>query len=334
MTLCGITAFMNQPDHALGVDVGGQSVKLGLVGADASLSHVRRQPLDGQNASARDITDQLTQAIRKLLDEIRSEHPAIAAACIVFPGIMDRDRTRLEFVANLPALSGSTILADLRDRLDLDVIFDADCNAAAWAEYHQAAEQGVRRMIGVAVGTGIGAGVIVDGEILRIRNHIAGSLGHVCIDPHGPKCPCGARGCIETFAAGLAIMAEANLRAEAEPDSRLGNILQKGESITGETLADALADGDPTATEVVRKAGWWLGTGIASWNAIFRPELVTLGGGIAQLGSPWLESVREGFHQTARPAEVDSVLIELARLGPDAGIIGAGLLALRHHRVS
>jgi glucokinase len=325
---------MSKPDYAIGVDVGGQSVKLGLVGEDESLTRVRRQPIDGQTASARDITETVTQAVGELRDEVKSDHPGIVAAGIVFPGIMDRERTRLEFVANLPALSGSAILADLRGRLDLDVIFDADCNAAAYAEYHQATQHNVRRMIGVAVGTGIGAGVIVDGQILRIRNHIAGSLGHVCIDPHGPKCGCGARGCIEALASGLAIMAEANIRADAEPDSRLGRVLKKGQSITGETLADALAAGDPMATDIVHTAGWWLGAGIASWNAIFQPQLVTLGGGIAQLGQPWLDAVREGFRQTARPAEVDALRIEPARLGPDAGIIGAGLLALHHHRVS
>lgn len=331
---------------AIGVDLGGQSVKLAVVD-DAGAILLRRQA--GVDASRPE------PEIRSLiLNEIAAIHAEAASAKLdparvgmVMPGYLDRDRTRVLFAANLPTLNDTDFLGSIRASLDLAVAFDADSNAAALAEYRFGAGRGVDRLIVAAIGTGIGAGVIIDGQILRIWNHIAGSLGHVIIDPRGPKCACGATGCIEALASGPALERRAAETANSNPKSKLAALLKppcgtgfqpvgfqvpaggsgQAARLTGIDIAQALHENDPAAVEAVRETGWWLGAGIAAWCVIFRPSKVLIGGGIAAIGESLLVAAREALAQVGQPSATRNVEIAAAALGPDAGVIGAAALA-------
>lgn len=310
----------------VGVDLGGQSVKLAAVDAEGRI-HVRRQsPIDASKP-AEEIAAQIGSEIHAIDEMARAAGLQPRAVGVVMPGYMDRERTRLVLAANLPTLGGTDFLDMIRRPLSLPVVFDADCNAAAVGECRFGAGRGVDRLIVVAVGTGIGGGVVIDGQIPRIFNHIAGSLGHVIVDAGGPRCACGARGCVEVHASGRALERLAGEVADDDPDSKLAQLRSEQGRLTGIEIGQALAEGDPDAARVVNECGRWLGAGIASWSAIYAPQKVLIGGGIIGLGEPYLEAVREGLREVGQPHLTRNVVVEAAALGPDAGVIGAAAMA-------
>lgn len=312
---------------AIGVDLGGQSVKLAVVD-ESGVIHLRRQAAIDPTQSADAIALLMIEQINQLLETARSKGFSPCAAGVVMPGYMDVGRTKLLFAANLPTLNGTDFLSTVKAGVDLPVAFDADCNGAAFGEYYFGAGKNVERLIVVTVGTGIGAAVMIQGRILRLWNHISGSLGHVIIDAKGARCSCGGRGCVETQASGPAIEKLATELAAAEPESRLGMLYQEHGRLTGREIRIALEEKDPPAVRVVRECGWWLGAGVASWSVIYAPEKVLIGGGIIGLGEPLLEAVREGLRDVGQPHTTRNVKIEAAALGPDAGVVGAAAMVL------
>jgi glucokinase len=312
----------------IGVDLGGQSVKLAVVDDQGNIRLKRQSPIDASK-SVDYLTQQILGEIRLLTNDALSAGFEPTAVGMVMPGYMDRERTRLTFAANIPALSGSTFLADLRAGSPLPMRFDADSNAAALAESRFGAGRGVDRLIVVAVGTGIGGGVIVNGEVLRVREHIAGSLGHVTVDARGPRCKCGGRGCVEALASGPVLERLAGEFADADPGSMLAALRAERGRITGVEIVAALQAGDAAAQKAVDECGWWLGAGVASWSVIYAPRLVLIAGGIACIGEPLLAAVRRGFEEVGMPNMVKQARIGLATLGPDAGVIGAAATAMQ-----
>lgn len=251
----------------------------------------------------------------------------VGAIGMILPGYLDADRRELAFSANLPQLTDARFLAGLREASSVPMVFDSDANGAALAESRFGGGRGVDRLIVVTVGTGIGGGVVIGGRILRIWRNLAGSLGHVIVDAKGPKCRCGARGCVEAHAAGPIIEKRAAQLAEAAPESYLAGLARERASLSGVEIADALARRDPPALRAVNDAGCWLGAGIASWAVIFRPDKVLIGGGLAALGEPFLNAIRRGVTEVGQPAATDALTIDRAVLGSEAGVIGAATLA-------
>lgn len=317
---------MTTGTFAIGVDLGGQSVKLAVVDGSGAIQ-LRRQASVDANRPEADIRGLILDEICAIRREADAQSCSPACVGMVMPGYLDRDRTRILFAANLPTLNGSDFLASIRTTLDLPIIFDADSNAAAFAEYCYGAGRGVDRLLVASIGTGIGAGVILDGQVLRIWHHIAGSLGHVIVDPCGPKCACGAVGCVEALAAGPALERRAAQAAVKHPDSALAAIARQAGRLTGVEIGQALQQSDPTAQDVVRRTGRWLGVAIAIWAVIYRPAKVLIAGGVAALGEPFLDAVRQGLAEVGQPAATRDLTIAAAALGPDAGVIGAAALA-------
>lgn len=312
---------------AIGVDLGGQSVKLALVDETGRIGPRRQAPLDAGQA-VEHITALIVQEINTLSEDARRAGLEPVGVGMVMPGYMDAARSKLVFAANLPTLNGTDFLGTIRRSLDLPVVFDADSNAAAYGEYRFGAGQDVDRLIVVAIGTGIGAGVILGGRILRIWNHIAGSLGHVIVDANGPACRCGGRGCVEAHASGPVFERRAAELADAEPSSRLAALRAASGRLTGVELGQALREGDTAAAKVVQDCGWWLGAGVASWSVIYHPDKVLIGGGIGALGAPLLAAIREGLAEVGQPKATQHVAIGAAALGADAGVVGAAALAM------
>jgi glucokinase len=317
---------------AIGIDLGGQSIKAGVVDAAGTLLCRCNQPVDKTLSPSQAVSAMADMVKTLRADDAVSDHD-LCGIGIVMPGYMNRDRSQLLFAANLPQLSGSSLLADLKNSLDLPVVFDADCNAAAVAEHAFGAGADVHRLVVATVGTGIGAGVIIDGQIPRTMYHIAGSLGHVIVNPQGPQCPCGGRGCLEAMSAASAFDREARRVQMGQSDTPLAAILHSGQPVTGEDLRSALDQADPVASQVVAHCGWWLGVGVASWCAIFHPDRVLIGGGLAGLGQPLLDAVRKGCLEVGQPRLTQQLEIGLAHFGMDAGLVGAAAEAMGFPRL-
>jgi glucokinase len=311
----------------IGIDLGGQSVRLAVVDESGAIRFRRHAPVDASRP-ANDLAALVTGEIEALGREAQAAGCEPRAVGMVMPGYMDAGRSRLIFAANLPTLGGTDFLERIANSVDLPVIFDADCNAAAMGEYRFGAGRGVERLIVATVGTGIGSGVLIGGQVVRIWNHIAGSLGHVIVDARGPVCACGARGCVEARASGRALERLAAELADAEPKSRLAALRVERGRLTGVEIGQALTEGDAVAGRAVRECGWWLGVGIAAWSVIYAPQKVLVGGGIVGLGPAYLAAVREGLHEVGQPHLTRDIIVDAAALGPDAGLIGAAAMVM------
>jgi glucokinase len=204
-----------------------------------------------------------------------------------------------------------------------------DATAACWAEFVRGSARGAGDVLMVTLGTGIGGGIISGGRLVEGANRYAAEFGHMVVDPHGPRCPCGKQGCWERFASGwglgwlgreMAIAGEAPLLVKlAGGDS---------EVVRGEHVTTAAAEGDGPAIEIMRRFAWWVALGLANLATIFDPQLIVLGGGLVDAGDVLLEPTRRAFADLVEAGAVRPVIrIVAATLGARAGAIGAALLA-------
>lgn len=313
--------------YAIGVDIGGRSAKLALVRDDGTIAHRERCPLDA-SMDMPVVAGALAAGVAAIQAAAKRLNVEPVGVGVVMPGYLDETKEHVEFVANLPKLSGTSFPRVLTDRVTLPVRFDVDGNAAALGEYHFGAGRGARRLLVAVLGTGIGGGVVLDGKLLRVRNHVAGSIGHVLVDPDGPRCGCGARGCLEMYASARGFERFAAEAADHEPAGLLARLRRERGTLSGPELAEAIAAGDATARQVVDGCARWLAVGAATWCAIYMPDRILFGGGVAAIGEPLLAAIRAHFSDLAQPYSARSTTIELAALGNDAGVIGAACLWL------
>jgi glucokinase len=217
----------------------------------------------------------------------------------------------------------------MAERLGLPVFVENDANVAALAEHRSGAAQGAREVVVLTIGTGIGGGLILRGELYRGGVGAAAELGHMVIDMDGPPCQgkCRNHGCVESLASGTALAREARRLAEEQPESGLGRALRAGRELAGPLVTELAHDGDPAAVEALTLIGERLGVAIASFVNIFNPEVVVIGGGVIAAGELLLGPARAVVAERALPPSRDHVRIVAARFGIEAGMIGAAALA-------
>jgi len=219
-------------------------------------------------------------------------------------------------------------------------VIDNDATCAAAGELELGAMRGVRDGLMVTLGSGIGGGIVVGGDLFRGAHGFAGEVGHMVIDPDGPMCACGKRGCFETYASGNAL---AQLASEAAQVGQAAAILELAggsiEGLRGEHVTQAAAYGDPEAEALLARLGWWLGLGLANLAGIFDPQMIVVGGGLAEAGEAVLGPARLAFAELIEGARFrPPIPIVVAELGERAGAIGAAVVARRFllhgHRVA
>ena len=312
---------MSSPE-TVGVDLGGTKVLVGVVGDNQEVVYRDKEPSTGQSSD--ELLDTLEREIREAMDA----QPGVTAAGLGVPCTIDHTHGVAVTAVNLP-IRDVPIRDEMRERLGIPVFIDNDANVAALAEHRFGVARGTRHAVMLTIGTGIGGGVIVDGELYRGSSGAASEPGHMVIDFDGPRCQgnCPNRGCLETFASGTALAREGHEAAAREPDSALGRLREAGRAIDGRAVTDAARDGDAVAVAVVEEAGQRLGAGLSSLANIFEPELIVLGGGVATaVGELMLAPAREELRSRALPP-MNQTPVELAELGPEAGMIGAAEMA-------
>ena len=237
------------------------------------------------------------------------------------------------FAPNL-AWRDEPLRESLEDKVGLPVFVENDANASLWAESRFGAARGYRDVFLIAVGTGIGASMMIGGDVYRGRYGIAGEPGHYRVVPDGRLCGCGNRGCWERYASGSALVAEAREFARRSPEAAL-RLLQLGggtpEGIAGPQVTQAAREGDPAALRCFQIVGGWLGQGMADLAAILDPGCFVIGGGVSDAGNLLLDPARWAYER-ALPGRGyrDVADVRLAELGADAGVVGAADLARRH----
>jgi glucokinase len=291
---------------AVGIDIGGGSTKLGLVSADGRLLDSRRVvPAPGASYAA--ILADYRAAIRDL--------GAMGLAVgIAYPGHIDRARG-VGLNSNVPALDGQPLAADLGEA----ALFN-DADAAAVAEAREHAEGRDGRMLMVTLGTGIGVSLTVRGRPLETAGGTLGDSGHVNVDPSGRhKCRQGCTGCLESVASAEALSRDATQAAR---------VAGQAEDVSASAVCHAALAGEPSALALTDAMAAWLGMGVASWRASFHPDLIVFGGGLSVLGQPFIDRIGDHANARSLPFLSAHCRLTLARLGNDAGMIGAGLAAL------
>lgn len=309
----------------IGVDVGGTKVAAGVVDEDGRvIARARQQTPSDDPSKTEDV-------ITAVVEELRAQHP-VEAVGLGAAGLVDAARATVIFAPNL-AWRQEPLRAALEHRLGLAVVVENDGNAAAWAETRFGAARGERFVVMLTVGTGLGGGIVLDGELFRGRLGIAAELGHLTVSPGGRRCGCGNRGCWERYASGRALLREAQELASISPaiaDGMLQLAGGRAEAITGLHVTQAAKDGDEAALESFRVLGTWLGHGMASLAAILDPGIFVIGGGVSEAGELLRGPAEARFLEllTAKSYRA-APQVRLAALGADAGIVGAADLA-RH----
>ena len=310
----------NRSTATIGIDIGGTSVRAAVIGADGEIHASLR---DATPHTERETEDILVTLITKLA----STGPVTAVGMAV-AGFISTDRQRVMFAPHL-AWRDADVPQRISERVGLPVVMDHDVNSAAWAEYRRGASTGAGIALLIALGTGIGAGLIIDGEIYRGAHGVAPELGHLTVVPNGRPCACGKRGCWERYCSGTAL-AETARELMADNEAPILRQLSGNDpaALTGTMVAIAATEGDPAALAAMDDLGNWLAQGLALVTDVLDPEVIVVGGGVASAAGMFLPLAVSEFAGLITGAGHRPVpRVELARFGDRAGIIGAALLA-------
>jgi glucokinase len=307
--------------ETIGVDLGGSKMRVAVVDGDQRVLHHSTEASRGRSE------EEVLQTLERELVDARAARPGVAAAGLGIPCTIDQERGVAIAAVNLPLID-VPIRDEMHERLGLPVFIDNDVNAAILAEHRFGAARGARNAVMIALGTGIGGGMILGGKVYRGTHGAGAELGHMVVDMDGPRCQgnCPNRGCIEAVASGTALGREGRAAAERAPESALGRALAEGRKVDGEAVTDAALAGDETAREVVALIGRRLGVAFASLANIFEPEVIVVGGGVIAAGELLLEPAREEMRARALPP-MNRTRVAAAELGDEAGMIGAATMA-------
>jgi len=312
----------------LGVDVGGTKMLALLVSASGEVLAERRLDTPAQGP---DLLAALAGLASELVSLVDAEVSPVVGIGVGVPGLVDTEGV-LRFAPNLLGANGTAVRAGLMEILEqpLAVTVDNDANCAMTGERAFGSAAGSDDALLVTVGTGIGGAIVSGGRPLRGGHNFAGEIGHLVVDPHGPPCPCGKRGCWERYASGSGLGRLAREAAEAG-HARTVVEMAGGDSnaVSGEHVVAAALEGDAEATAVLSEFAWWLGLGLANLANVLDPGLIVLGGGLVNLGDLLLEPTRAAFAALVERMD-DRVGLRIvpAALGDRGGAIGAAVLGL------
>ena len=303
-------------DLTLGIDLGGTKMALAHIDAKGGIVDLMSMP---RPATADGMDTIPVEAAMSMA------HPRTRAVGIGAAGLVKADQGVLVWGPNVEGRD-VRFREIFERRLGLPTLVDNDANLSGLAEARIGAARGYRHVCMITLGTGIGGGWVIDGEIYR-GGGFAGEIGHMPVDVGGPLCACGKRGCWETFASGKRLDQMSRDLVAIRPDGLVAE-LSEGTTPTGEHLTRAAMDGDPDAVGSLAEMAWWLGLGIAGLVAAFDPEMVVIGGGVSRAGDLFLDEARAAFRKALAGADHRAPTpIVCAALGENAGVVGAGLYA-------
>jgi glucokinase len=306
----------------VGVDVGGTKVLAGIVDVHGRLSALARRSTPGRRVDHAVVEDALTDAVFEAAEGARLAGVGVAAA-----GFVDATGERVQFAPHLPWLD-EPVRRRLEDRWAVPVVLENDATATAHAESVFGAARGAGSAVVVTMGTGIGGGLVLGGRVHRGLNGMAGEFGHMQMVPGGLGCECGGRGCWEQYASGSALVRNAREGMASQPTMLVERCAGNPMMLTGPMVTEAAEAGDLLAREAFARVGEWLGVGIANLVAAFDPESVVVGGGVSAAGDRLLEPARQSLARSLVGAgHRDIPPVVVAKLGPEAGLIGAADLA-------
>lgn len=322
---------MGDSDLLIGVDMGGTKIVAAVVAPDGNIlarAKKKTRPKRGPELGVGRIAD----AVLRSMDDAKVPPERIAGIGIGSAGLVDPESGVLLFAPNLPGWTDVPVRARLEEQIGRPVFLDNDVTLGALGEGTFGAARGMSNFAAIFIGTGIGGGILVEGEVYRGFNQTAGEIGHMVIADGGPKCGCGNRGCLEALASRTAIEREIRAAIKRGERSVIPDLLKKGglSAIKSGTLKKAVDLEDKVVLRVLAKAARYLGIGVTNIVHLLSPEMVVLGGGVMEsLGERLLPIVQETAREFALESAFRNVQIVLASLGDDAVVLGAAELVRR-----
>lgn len=315
--------------HCIAIDIGGTSAKLAIVSEEGNILG-KTSIATPKAKSGKPIVEAFVQGTRQLSSMAHDAGIHLEGIGIGHPGFYDQDG-RLRDLCNVQALNGVNLRSCFEQEFQMRVLCDTDVSCGTLGEFHYGGHHDVRRFLFLTLGTGVGVGAVIDGRLARTTRNCLGDPGHIVVDPGGTPCTCGGKGCLEAVASGWAITRVAEQLVKSRRQTELKKTHALKGTIAPEDIFAAASHGDEAAQEIVTGVAKWLAMGLASLCVIFEPEIIGLGGGIAAgAGDRLLNPVRENFFRMVSPPFARGLRIISARVGPDAGLLGAAALILLH----
>jgi glucokinase len=318
-------------DATLAFDLGGTNLRCALVTRSGQIEAEERALTEGERGP-----DSVIEHMADLIKSVAS-HADISsdlAVGVAAPGPLDPRAGIVRFSPNLPGWTNIPLRSKLENLTGRKVFLGNDANSAALGEYYFGSAKDVRHLVYVALGTGLGGGVISDGNLIDGINGLGGELGHTCVNMDGPRCSCGAPGCVESYCSGWAIARDGQALVRSGHGDAIRDEAADPESIDARAVASAAEHGDGAARLVLDRAGHALGVGLANFANVFNPEMIVIGGGLARIGDLLLQPAERAFRAYAMPAISANVEIAGSGLGTKTGIYGAAALVFHQDQQS
>lgn len=319
--------------YIIGIDLGGTKIATAVADSKGNiLKQINIPTLADKGADI--VIDRVISSVDKILEESGINIKDVASLGIGVPGHVDAQKGIITKAPNLPGFENIEIRKKLKKHFPIEIIIDNDANAATIGEFKLGAGKNKQNMLFITVSTGIGGGLVIGGNIYHGSSNNAGEIGHMILDPKGPKCNCGNRGCLEAFASGPAMAKraikklsnESKIREEA---SILVNMVDGDvEKITSKEISIAASEGDKFSMEIIKENAEYIGIGLVNIINVIDPEVIVLGGGVSMIGKPLFKAIKKTMENYSSINKNNLPDVIPAELGYDAGIIGAIALGL------
>ena len=312
----------------IGIDLGGTKISTALVDAAGRIiarDYRETQATEGQKA----VIERMVDAAHHVMGEAGIAPAQVTAAGVCAPGPIDSRIGVVTAPPNLPGWKNVPLKQLIEEALSITTFLENDANAAALGEHRFGAGRGMQNMIYVTASTGIGGGLVLNGQLYSGATGAAGEIGHMTVLPWGPYCGCGNRGCLEALASGTAIARDGRELVRRGVPTLIADLAAGNpERVTAKLVAEAADKGDTEAQEILAEAMTYLGVGMANLVNLFNPELIVIGGGLTNMGEGLFGPVRRAIERRAFPAAVRAVRVVPAELGDDVGVLGAVAAAM------
>ncbi len=311
--------------YYVGVDLGGTNIGAGLVTEDGRIIHKDEVPtLVGRPYE--EILKDMADLIIKVVKESGHSMDEVKSIGIGSPGVADDSVGEIVFANNL-YWHHVPVRKEIQKYIQKPVYVDNDANVAGLAEFIVGACKGTNNAITITLGTGVGAGIIINNKVYSGSHGVGSELGHMIVEIDGIPCTCGNRGCLERYTSATALIREGKKGAEENPDSLLNQKVQGNlDAMNAKIVIDSAREGDETALKIFDKYIYYLAMGIITMINSFDPEIIAIGGGVSRAGDFLMDALRKKVQKHIFYKELPYARIELAELGNDAGIIGAAML--------
>lgn len=311
--------------YYVGIDLGGTNIVAGVINENFEIVS-KAQTKTNLPRPAKDICEDMISVTKGAIKSAGLHTKDIESIGIGTPGIANSDHGVIEYSCNL-GFENVQIEQMFRQKINLPIYIENDANAAAYGEYIAGAAKGARDAVCITLGTGVGGGIIINGEIYSGFNYAGAEIGHMVIEVDGPQCTCGRKGCFEVFSSATGLTRMTKEAMDRNTDSIMHEMAKEYGKVNARLAFDAMRQGDKTAKEVVDKYIKYLAAGVTNTINIFQPDILCIGGGVCNEGDPLLVPMKEIVARevyTRNSAKNTEIVI--ARLGNNAGLIGAAFL--------